>query len=104
MIGNSISDRRLSIFCRSVGASAVVHVRAVVAVRRNSNDAKISAVIMLALWLAALLVGLVFYGILVTKGLEARKTKAVLIATFLFIAVCVYFYRSYAIRRRPTGR
>ena len=66
--------------------------------KRNSNDPKISAVIVLALWLAVLLVGFVFYGILVAKGLDARKTKSVLIATLLFIAVCVYLYRTFAIR------
>ena len=60
------------------------------------NSAKITASIMLALRLAALFAGFVFYGILVTKGLQAGKTKAVLIATILFITV--YLYRTFAMR------
>jgi len=64
-------------------------------VRRNS---KITAAILLTLWLVPVLAGLVFYGIVVIKALEAGKAKGALVFTVLFVAVCVYLYRTFAIR------
>ncbi len=65
-------------------------------VRRNSKGAKITAAIMLTLWLVPLLVSFVFYGIVIINALEAGNVTIALIFTFFFGGVCLYLYRTFA--------
>lgn len=66
--------------------------------RRNSKSAKVTAAILLALWLFPLFVSFAFYVVMVIKAVQAGNTKAALLFTFLFCAVCLYLYRTFAIR------